>query len=292
MDIRRNHRDLSPKQKAAFINAVLMLKKHPISILRRGKQKRYDDFVQIHRNSMGGPSPLVPNPHASPLFYPWHRILIREFELALKEVAQDPDITLPYWDWQLTGRSNPFTPDFMGGNGDSVQNLRVTTGPFAHAAGNFPILVWDSASGDRGLRRNLGAVREIALPRPEDVIFALARTPYWSNPVDGGDPGGWENVSEDTLHNRVHAWVGGSMGDASSSNDPLFFLHHCYLDYLWEQWRQQHPLSKPFQSRVGAPNEELNSVLIFHPKNQPAPWKQAWTVEQTLNTELLGYRYE
>lgn len=285
MDIRRNHRDLSTEQKTTLIEAIWTLKNHLPSILKLGEQKRYDDFVQIHRNSMGGPNPLVPNPHGNPLFYPWHRILIRQFELALKEASQNPDITLPYWDWQLTGRSNPFTPTFMGGNGDSMQNQRVTTGPFAHSNGMFTIRVWDSAEGDEGLRRSLGEQPDSALPRPEGVISALARTPYWAEE-------GWENVSEDTLHNRVHSWIGGNMGEASSSNDPIFFLHHCYLDYLWEQWSKQHPLAEPFQPRADAPNGVLGSRLIFNPSNEPAPWPQTWTVEQTLSTEALGYTYE
>lgn len=97
MDIRRNHRDLSPEEKAAFVNAVLTLKNNVNSVLRPGQQSRYDDFVQIHKNSMGRGNPLVPNPHRSPLFYPWHRVLIRQFELALQAAADDPRITLPYW---------------------------------------------------------------------------------------------------------------------------------------------------------------------------------------------------
>jgi len=72
MDIRRNHRDLSRDEKSAFIDAVLRLKNNVDSVLRPGQQSRYDDFVQIHKNSMGRGNPLVPNPHGSPLFFPWH----------------------------------------------------------------------------------------------------------------------------------------------------------------------------------------------------------------------------
>ena len=46
MDIRRNHRDLSPAQKAAFVDAVLALKNNVDSVLHPGAQKRYDDFVE------------------------------------------------------------------------------------------------------------------------------------------------------------------------------------------------------------------------------------------------------
>lgn len=291
MDIRRNHRDLTGEQKRAFVTSILRLKNDVPSVLRPGLQNRYDDFVQVHRNSMGGPNPLVPNPHQSPLFYPWHRILIRQFELALKAAANDPSITLPYWDWQLEGRSNPFTADFMGGNGDNMQNQRVTTGPFSVFNGAFELKVWDDNSGDQGLRRDLGANPEQPLPGPLEVISTLARTPYWQVPVAEAF-GGWENVSEDRLHNRVHAWIGGDMTTASSSNDPLFFLHHCHLDFLWEQWRQQHPISEPFQPRADAPNGVLDSSLVFNPPNEPAPWPERWTVRQTLDLEQLDYRYE
>ncbi|MFD0568743.1 tyrosinase family protein [Kitasatospora gansuensis] len=42
------------------------------------------------------------------------------------------------------------------------------------------------------------------------------------------------------LHNQVHRWVGGDMGPASSPNDPVFFLHHCNVDRIWEGWMHRH----------------------------------------------------
>lgn len=284
MDIRRNHRDMTRAQKETFINAILRLKNEVNSVLRPGQQSRYDDYVQIHRNSMGGPTPLIPNPHQSPLFYPWHRILLRQFELDLQRAGNDRTITLPYWNWQLTGADNPFTSAFMGGNGDSLQNQRITTGPFCWFNGQFNVTVWDEDGGDAGVRRNLGATG--ALPSPETVISALNRFPYWS------EPEGWENFSEAVLHNPVHLWIGGNMAQSSSPNDPIFFLHHCYLDLLWERWRQQHLNSPSFAPRDTDPNGVLGSRLIFNPDHQPAPWPQPYTVEQTLVIGDLEYGYD
>ncbi|MCX2545705.1 tyrosinase family protein [Pseudomonas sp. COW5] len=279
MDIRRNHRDMSPQQKSAFVEAVLRLKNNVNSVLRPGLQSRYDDFVQIHKNSMGRGNPLVPNPHQSPLFYPWHRVLIRQFELALQAAVDDPRITLPYWNWQISGTDNPFTSNFMGGNGDNTQNQQVTTGPFSNNQSAFIVSVWDEGTGSAALRRDLGAAG--ALPTQEAIISALNRTPYWM------EPGGWENISENELHNPVHAWIGGNMMEASSPNDPLFFLHHCHLDLLWERWKRQHPNIQSF------PFVDLSeSTLVFHPDNELAPWPQSFTVQQALFTEELGYRYE
>ncbi|MGF6200211.1 tyrosinase family protein [Pseudomonas laurylsulfatiphila] len=284
MDIRRNHRDMTPQQKADFIEAVLSLKNDVGSVLRPGRQSRYDDFVQIHKNSMGAGTPLDPNPHGSPLFYPWHRIFLRQFELAMQAATSNPGITLPYWNWQLGGTDNPFTSHFMGGDGDPAQDARVTFGPFAMANGRFDIRVWDGETGNPGLRRNLAGTA--FLPTIEAVTSTL-KNPLYQEPT-----GGWESSSENDLHNPVHSWIGGDMTTASSPNDPMFFLHHCYLDLLWERWRRQHPTTPPYSGRPDMFNELFESTLVFNPDNEPAPWPQHFTVEQTLSTEGLDYRYE
>ncbi len=49
MNIRRNHRDLSLAQKAAFVNAVLALKNNVDSFLHPGAQKRYDEIDDWRR---------------------------------------------------------------------------------------------------------------------------------------------------------------------------------------------------------------------------------------------------
>ena len=54
------------------------------------------------------------------------------------------------------------------------------------------------------------------------------------------------------MHNRVHQWVGGSMGPGTSPNDPVFFLHHCNIDRLWEVWRNS-PVAAPFVPASGGP---------------------------------------
>src|SRR4051812_1682968 len=101
MNTRKNHADMSAAEKSAFVSAVLALKNRVKSILHPGKMKRYDDFVQVHKNAMMGPDMLMPMPHGGPLFFPWHRVLLRQFELALQAAVGDPSIAVPYWDWEL-----------------------------------------------------------------------------------------------------------------------------------------------------------------------------------------------
>lgn len=284
MDVRQSHQSLGPTQKANFVAAVLKLKNKVDSVLNTGNMSRYDDFVQVHKNAMMGPDMFMPMPHGGPLFFPWHRVVLRQFELALQTAMNDTSITLPYWDWNLAGTDNPFTDDFLGGDGDRAQNNHVTTGPFA-GGGNFAINVWDSDSGDPALRRDFGDDPTAYLPTASQVASAIARVPY------SPGAGCWEVTCEGGLHNPVHRWIAGNMADATSPNDPVFFLHHCYIDLLWERWKKQHPSSAPYLPVADGNGMDLTSTLVFNRSDLPAPWTGYWTVKDVIDPGNLGYSY-
>jgi tyrosinase len=41
---------------------------------------------------------------------------------------------------------------------------------------------------------------------------------------------------EGTPHNNVHTFTGGAFGGFGSARDPLFYMHHCMVDYSWYKW--------------------------------------------------------
>src|SRR5262245_54169660 len=45
----------------------------------------------------------------------------------------------------------------------------------------------------------------------------------------------WQQI-EGTPHNHVHSYIGGTFGDYTSARDPLFWMHHCMVDYCWAKW--------------------------------------------------------
>ena len=51
--------------------------------------------------------------------------------------------------------------------------------------------------------------------------------------------GPWEQA-----HNGVHRWVGGIMARGYAASDPIFYLHHAFVDYQWEKFRQRQNSSK------------------------------------------------
>lgn len=152
------------------------------------------------------------NAHGNPAFYPWHRRFLSNLEKEPQSI--DPDIALPYWDWRNDQSTTalPWTSGFMGGTGDPV------SGPFNP---------W-------GIRRALGA--SSSLPTADDVTDDQILAPYsshWS-PAEG-------------THGPPHNWVGSNMSGTRSPEDPIFFLHHCFVDKWWSDWQNSHPTETPYQ---------------------------------------------
>jgi Mg-chelatase subunit ChlD len=239
---------------AKFVNAVVALKAAP-SRLAPAQASRYDDYVYIHQQSMAGHANSDPGPHPGhkgPLFFPWHREFLRQFENDLRAVAGDPSLCLPYWDFSKdqtpADAGYPFVPSCLGGNGTGVNNV-VADGPFIPANG-FSVAL--GGGGVTSIQRDLGGDSLApTLPPRSSIIAALGVSSYDAPSYDWSTPAaqsfrnlveGWVGPDTVNVHNRVHVWIGGSMGPSTSPNDPAFFLNHAKEDELWAAWSQKYPL--------------------------------------------------
>ncbi|MFD7132989.1 tyrosinase family protein [Streptomyces sp. NPDC059894] len=236
---RKDVSTLTATERRRFVSALLEVK-------RRGE---YDEFVRVHidyyvSDGEGG----LRTAHMAPSFLPWHRRFLLDLETALRRV--DPSVTLPYWDWTRDrGKASvPWTEDLLGGDGRG-SDRQVTTGPFAYATGNWTLK--EGVTDSEFLTRDLGRARDpIELPLGSDVEWALEDPVYDVPPWDSTSPRGFRNKLEGwgtgrgsaawRNHNRVHRWVGGDMVGGASVNDPVFWLHHAYLDLLWTRWQRRH----------------------------------------------------
>jgi tyrosinase len=265
---RKNQATLTTSERARYVAAVLGLK----------ASGKYDQYVQQHMNAMN-------DAHRGPAFFPWHREFLRRFELDLQAI--DASVTLPYWNWTVdnSGTSSIWNDDFMGGNGRPSDG-QVMNGPFRFASGN-----WTLAFDGPALRRRFG-VSAPALPTAGDVTTALAETVYDVPPYSTASTSGWRNrcegwISGPQLHNLVHVWVGGSMGPMSSPNDPVFFLHHCFVDKLWSDWMRMHPGSGYIPVSGAPPGHNLGDAM--------QPWAglgSTVTPASVLDHHALGYAYD
>lgn len=313
MGLRKNQANLTAAEKTAFVNAVLALKNNVPS--QMGLANRYDDYVQVHMNSMMAATDTAAGwAHQGPAFLAWHREFLRHFELDLQNI--DPTVTIPYWEWTInqdpTGfwPGSPFTNDFMGGDGD-LPDGKVNTGPFAFSTGHWSLNVTDPDDVSVYLRREFGRIQQNShllaptLPTMVQLEVALSETLYDISPWDWTSASGlrnrlegWirsgtgPNDSPPQLHNRVHVWVGGTMLGMTSLNDPIFWLNHCNIDRQWAIWQLRHPAAEKYLPISGAPTgHNLNDTMVFFSEG-PAPWPETSTPASVVNHHALGYRYD
>ncbi|KOU42822.1 tyrosinase MelC2 [Streptomyces sp. WM6378] len=271
MAVRKNQAHLTAAEKRRLVDALLQLK-------RNGK---YDAFVTTHNAFIMSDTDTGDRVgHRSPSFLPWHRRFLIEFEQALQSV--DPSVTVPYWDWTVdrTPSSSLWAADFLGGTGRS-RDGQVMDGPFAQSAGGWPVNV--RVDGRTYLRRALG-VNVAQLPTRAEVDGVLAMTTYDTAPWNSASDGfrnhleGWRGVN---LHNRVHVWVGGQMGTGASPNDPVFWMHHAFVDKLWSQWQAMHPGS-PYLPTAGT-----RDVVDLH--DTMRPWNNVTPADLLDHTRYYTY---
>ncbi|MFJ2603691.1 tyrosinase family protein [Streptomyces sp. NPDC091279] len=267
---RKDVSTLTATEKKRFVNALLEVK-------RRGE---YDEFVRTHITY------YVPDgedglraAHMTPSFLPWHRRFVLDLERALRRV--DASVTVPYWDWtrDRATTATPWTADLLGGTGRRSDH-QVTTGPFAYKEGNWRIT--ENVDDGDFLARDLGrAADPLALPTKADLDAALADPVYdvapWDSTVTRGfrnrlegwgtgrGPGSWR------VHNLVHRWVGGAMLGGASVNDPVFWLHHAFVDLQWTRWQHRHRAARYLPAKPPGPGDDQHGRIIARDEKLP-PW--------------------
>lgn len=279
MALRKNQNSLTAAEKKQLTDAVIALKNGG------SPGNRYDQLVSTHLTN-------VPYGHFGPAFFPWHREFLLQFEQALQGIMGQ-SLALPYWDWtanqSATSFGWPFTPDFLGGNGQG-SNWQVMDGPFAYNTNKWPLTVRTGSEPYPFLVRQFGPSQKPSrsLPTSADLQAALKAIPYDVPPWDITSGSGFRNRAEGNIpfgmHNLVHMWVGGSMTTMTSPNDPVFWLHHCFMDRQWTDWQLMHQDQVAYLPRQGAP-------IKGHNLYDPMP---PWTVRpaDVLTTWDHGYHYD
>ncbi|MFJ6387411.1 tyrosinase family protein [Streptomyces sp. NPDC091972] len=267
---RKDVSTLTAGEKRRFVNALLELK-------RRGE---YDEFVRVHiQYYVSDGEDGLRTAHMAPSFLPWHRRFLLDLERALRRV--DSSVTVPYWDWtrDRTTTSVPWAKDLLGGNGRR-SDRQVMTGPFAYASGNWTLR--EGVTDTEFLTRDLGrAAAPLALPTRSELEGALADPVYDVSPWNSTVTKGFRNKLEGwgsgrgsvswRNHNRVHRWVGGAMVGGASVNDPVFWLHHAFVDLCWYRWQRRHAGARYLPARPPGPASDQHERVVARHEQLP-PW--------------------
>jgi hypothetical protein len=168
-------------------------------------------------------------------FFGWHRMYLYYFERVLRWAANDPALTLPYWDYT-----------------DPAQ----TALPDAFQDPNSPLYEWRRSEAlNEGLATLNPQITDIDGPLTTDTDFL-----QYEGDIEGG------------VHGNVHCSVGqtcpipvmGLVGVAA--NDPIFYNHHANIDRMWSCWQYSHPDEKPgdWQNQEFSLVDE-NGALVTRP---------------------------
>jgi tyrosinase len=198
----------------------------------------YSEFVQIHMDAMDTHPGHAWGAHTMS-GHNGRNFLAwhREYlaKLEARLIAINPLVTIPYWDW-VTDRSA--IPAALTDPGD--------------------IADWGITRGSTFNGNSLASAAQL------NTLLAETAFDNFQSTLEAAP-----------FHNRLHNLVGGTMVTSASPADPIFWLHHGFIDKIWADWQVLHPGVNP-----------SNTTEVLQP-----PPIMTRTVAQVLDTRALGYVY-
>ncbi|KAK0436724.1 hypothetical protein EV421DRAFT_1979709 [Armillaria borealis] len=226
--IRVEWNTLTEDEKAAYFAAELCLLQLPAQTDIPYVVSRYDDLVGTHQQQ----SDLADNNdfwHVTGQFLHVHRYYVYTHETTLRNECGYTG-ALPYWNEAVDAgafATSPVLLDF-GGNGSEDNDWAVIDGPFANLTRSLSA----TAGTDHLLSREVDETASIRVgPTYVDALLALDTLADFKSTLGVA-------ATDLGIHVSGHAGVGGDMANvATSPNDPMFWMHHGFIDYLWWKWQ-------------------------------------------------------
>jgi tyrosinase len=199
--IRKNFKTLTAAELTAFKNGVAAMKaRDPIA-----DPTSWGYQAAIHGTMLTNAKTAWNTcQHNTTFFLSWHRMYLCFFERILRKASGNANFGLPYWNY--TDTTDP--------------NARALPSAFWTPANSSNPLYESnrSSSANSGVQISASAV---AIAGP----MALLNFYPFSSSLSG------------TPHGAVHVSIGGGMGSVKQAAlDPIFWMHHCNIDRLWNRW--------------------------------------------------------
>jgi hypothetical protein len=162
------------------------------------------------------------------LFLHWHRAYVRHFELQLPAATLD---AVPYIDWMDTNWSKINIPGLT----------------------SYGFLPYEFSYFPSNANPNPHARRYNWMNKINDFYKSCNYSDYLSKILNIPNFCRF-SIALESFHDAIHAIIGGDMGIAGrgnnrgASDDPIFWLHHCFIDYHWARW----------QANFKSPNQQIN----------------------------------
>lgn len=192
--IRRNIYNLSAAEISSINTGIAAMQSLPTS-----DPTSWTYQAAIHRTTLTGSFPSWNScQHGTQFFFSWHRMYLYFFERILRAKSGNPNLTLPYWNYQTNPVLHPAYRNNAVSNKlyDGTRNATINSGG---PIGPGPLTAIQNAMND------------------------IAFFDFQSS-IEGP-------------HGSIHVLIGGNMGSVpTAAKDPVFWLHHTNIDRLWEEW--------------------------------------------------------
>ncbi len=229
---------------------------------------QWDNYATVHAMHCTEYGPEYPQVHWSWNFLPWHRGYLFCLERILGNILttkfniDGSTFALPYWDW-TTQKTMPNTKDriaskipspFFGydiqkedlinSDGLGFDNSALyegNRGPSVESADINP--EWELTEDSK---QHIEEFLHYISPEYLSMMLAAPADQFIGHPDIDRKTG--QGLLEQGPHNDGHDWVGSRIGKnrtmgtlRSAAKDPMFYMHHCCIDYVWSQYKQPQP---------------------------------------------------
>ncbi|KAK5637312.1 hypothetical protein RRF57_013024 [Xylaria bambusicola] len=220
---RKAWEDLTDAEKKAYLDADLCLFNTPPITKIPGAKNVWDELQWTHAAQAG-------YIHFVGTFLPFHRYYVRAHETLIRDLC-GYDGPLPYWnepgDVGALNKASILDPKTGFGSGGNGTAQCLTDGPFANVTLRIG---WDLKAGKEYCvyRAINGRFFNNAAQKNVDKCLAMATF-----------NDAWRCI-EGAPHSAGHGGINGLMIDvALSPGDPIFWLHHGWIDKLWWDWESR-----------------------------------------------------
>ncbi|KAF2731269.1 Di-copper centre-containing protein [Polyplosphaeria fusca] len=239
---RKSWHTLTRPEKLSYLSAEKCLMARPATLNLPGTRTRFDELQMIHvRNTADGPI------HGVGVFLPFHRYYVALHESLLRTECNYTG-GQPYWDESLD--AGKFSSSILlDGSDESFGDTGKGKGGCV-VQGPFKDYVNPIGPGQE--------IKDHCIDRQvNDCLSGNANATLVNECLAHGDFVDMWNCIEGVPHPAGHGGVGGQMLNVfSSPGDPLFYLHHGWLDKLWWDWQSANRSARI--SAIGGTNQGID----------------------------------
>lgn len=200
----------------AFVIALHAMRRRPS--LMDPSVNQFEYLARIH-------SRFSLEAHGGAFFPLWHRLYLLLFENLLRR--EDPTVSVPYWNWSMEA-TDPAMSSIWKRVGGAVldsdgEPACIPFAPFHNIQTNLTV--------PHCVSRGFISGKSGSIP---SFVNSLAIEALIQNDV----PYSKFTTALEFAHNYPHRGIGGDMKNSSTaSNDPIFYLHHAFLDNIFLKWQ-------------------------------------------------------